>query len=240
MRSIFRTNFRSFYLLNATQFLGALNDNIFKLLVIYFLISIKGQESANTILSLAGAIFVIPFLLFSSAAGVLADRISKRSIIVFAKIFELAVTLFSCVAVLYQWEVGLFAALFLMATHSAIFGPSKYGIIPELVESKMVSRANGSITSLTYLAIILGTFLASFLTDITNKNFLLLAFFCTLISFVGLMTSLGITRTQAGLSTKKINPFFLYEIYQTLKVSWKIPHLLPCIFGSSFFLFKVL
>lgn len=237
MRSIFRTNFRSFYLLNATQFLGALNDNIFKLLVIYFLISIKGQESANTILSLAGAIFVIPFLLFSSAAGVLADRISKRSIIVFAKIFELAVTLFSCVAVLYQWEVGLFAALFLMATHSAIFGPSKYGIIPELVESKMVSRANGSITSLTYLAIILGTFLASFLTDITNKNFLLLAFFCTLISFVGLMTSLGITRTQAGLSTKKINPFFLYEIYQTLKVSWKIPHLLPCIFGSSFFLF---
>ena len=237
MRALFRTNFRSFYLLNVTQFLGALNDNIFKLLVIYFLISVKGPTSANTILSLAGAIFVIPFLLFSSAAGVLADRISKRTIIVSAKMMELTVAIFACFTILSQWEVGLFAALFLMATHSALFGPSKYGIIPELVESKMVSRANGAITSLTYLAIILGTFLASFIADITNKNFFIMALFCTFISVTGLLTSLGITRTEAGKSTKKINPFFFYEIYQTLRISWKIPHLLACIFGSSFFLF---
>jgi len=237
MRWLFRTDFRSFYLLNATQFLGALNDNVYKLLVIYLLISVKGPAYANTVLSLAGAIFVIPFLLFSSGAGVLADRISKRTIIVFAKILELVVMLFALVTVCFSWELGLYIALFFLATHSALFGPSKYGIIPELVDPKMVSKANGSLTSLTYLAIILGTFLASFLTDITNKNFIVIAVFCVLISIAGLASSLGIKRTEPRYSTKKINPFFLYEIYQTLKTSWHIPCLLPCIFGSSFFLF---
>lgn len=237
MRWLFRTYFRSFYLLNATQFLGALNDNIFKLLVIYLLIHVKGPSSANTILSLAGAIFVIPFLLFSSGAGVLADKISKRTVIVFAKVLEVLFMSFSVFAVSAQWEFGSFMGLFLLASHSALFGPAKYGIIPELVDAKMVSRANGSITSFTYLAIILGTFLASFLADITNKNFTLIAFFCLGIAIIGLVTSLGIKRTEPQYSTKKINPFFLYEIYQTLRLGWTIPHLLTCIFGASFFLF---
>lgn len=237
MHWLFRTDFRSFYFLNATQFLGALNDNIFKLLVIYLLINVKGPAAANSILSIAGAIFVIPFLLFSSGAGVLADRISKRSIIVFTKILELVIMIFGIISVSFQWEIGAYAALFMMATQSAIFGPSKYGIIPELVDSKMVSKANGSMTSFTYLAIILGTFLASFITDVTDKNFVAVAGFCVFIAVVGLLTSLGITRTAPQNSPKKINPVFLYEIYQTLKFSWKIPHLLPAIYGSSFFLF---
>ena len=124
MRWLFRTNFRSFYLLNAAQFTGALNDNIFKFLVIYLLIAVKGPASANIILSLAGAIFVIPFLLFSSAAGVLADKISKRSIIVFSKCFELTIMLFACIAVYMESEIGLYTALFFLATHSAIFRAS--------------------------------------------------------------------------------------------------------------------
>lgn len=233
----FQSHFRSFYFLNATQFLGALNDNIFKLLVIYLLINLKGPEEANSILSLAGAVFVIPFLLFSSGAGVLADKVSKRSIIVFTKVLEVSIMLFGVWSVYFRWEIGAYLALFLMATQSAIFGPSKYGIIPELVEEKRVSKANGSLTSFTFLAIIFGTFLASFITDITDKNFVFEAFFCVLIALIGLMTSLGIGRTEPQNSPKKINPLFLYEIYQTLKFSWKIPHLLPMIYGSSFFLF---
>lgn len=237
MHWLFRTDFRSFYFLNATQFLGALNDNIFKLLVIYLLINVKGPAAANSILSLAGAIFVMPFLFFSSGAGVLADRISKRSIIVFTKILELAIMIFGLITVSFEWEIGVYTALFLMATQSAIFGPSKYGIIPELVDSKMVSKANGSMTSLTYLAIIVGTFLASFITDITHKHFVFEASVCVVIAVIGLLTSFGIAKTAPQNSQKKINPFFLYEIYQTLKISWKIPHLLPAIYGSSFFLF---
>jgi len=237
MRWFFKNDFRSFYLLNATQFLGALNDNIFKLLVIYLFINVKGAAAAPRILSLAGAIFVIPFLLFSSGAGVLADKISKRTIIVITKVLEVVIMLFAVLAVYLESEFGAFTCLFCMAAQSALFGPSKYGIIPELVEEKMVSKANGSITSFTYLAIILGTFLASFLTDVTHKNFILVSLFCVLIAIIGLLTSFGIARTEPQRSTKKINPFFLYEIYQTLKTSWKVPHLLTAIFSSSFFLF---
>jgi acyl-[acyl-carrier-protein]-phospholipid O-acyltransferase/long-chain-fatty-acid--[acyl-carrier-protein] ligase len=237
MRWPFNNDLRSFYFLNATQFLGALNDNIFKLLVIYLLINVKGPAAANSILSLAGAIFVIPFLLFSSGAGVLADRLSKRSIIVSVKIFEIFIMLFGIIAIYFESEIGAYSALFLLATHSAVFGPSKYGIIPELVSGKMVSKANGALTSFTYLAIILGTFLASFLTHITNKNFVMVASFCLLIATLGFFASLAIKKTSPQNSEKKINPFFLYEIYQTLRMGWKIPHLLPAIYGSSFFLF---
>src|SRR5579871_30040 len=144
MRWFFRTDFRSFYLLNATQFLGALNDNIFKLLVIYLFIHVKGSAAAPAILSLAGAIFVIPFLLFSSGAGVLADKISKRTIIVITKALEVVTMLFAVLSVYLKSEFGAYTCLFFMATQSALFGPSKYGIIPELVEEKQVSKANGS------------------------------------------------------------------------------------------------
>lgn len=236
MRWPFHTNYKSFYFLNGTQFLGALNDNIFKLLVIYLLININGPAAANSVLSIAGAIFVIPFLVFSSGAGVLADRISKRRIIVVSKLLELAVMIFGFFTVYFEFQFGAYMALFMMATQSAIFGPSKYGIIPEIVETKMMSKANGSMTSLTYLAIILGTFLASFITDITDKNFIFEAGFCVFIAVAGVLMSLGISRTDAKKSTKKINPFFLYEIYQTTKTAWKVPHLIPAIFGSSFFL----
>ncbi|MBF8262966.1 MAG: putative rane protein [Parachlamydiales bacterium] len=237
MRWNFKTNFLSFYFLNATQFLVALNDNIFKLLVIYLLINVKGAASAPTVLALAGAIFVIPFLLFSSGAGVLADRISKRTIIVFAKALEVVVMIFGLAAVWFESAWGSYTALFFLSMEAAIFGPSKYGIIPELVDAKMVSKANGSMTSFTYLAIILGTFLASFLTDITDKNFVFVGCFCLAVAVIGLLTSLGIQRTAPQNSPKRINPIFLYEIYQTLRLSWNVPHLLPSIFGTSFFLF---
>jgi acyl-[acyl-carrier-protein]-phospholipid O-acyltransferase/long-chain-fatty-acid--[acyl-carrier-protein] ligase len=217
--------------------MGALNDNVFKLLVIYFLIHVKGPEQANKILSLASGIFVIPFLLFSSGSGVLADRISKRTIIIFAKILENLITLFGLFAVYFQSEVGLYVALFWMATHSALFAPSKYGIILELVDPKLVSKANGLITSFTYLAIILGTFLASFLLDITGKNFFFAYFACLLIAFFGLISSLFIEKTAPQNSNKKINPFFLYEIYQTVRFAWEIPALLISIASSTFFLF---
>lgn len=236
MRWPLHVNYRSFYFLNATQFLGALNDNIFKLLVIYLLIHVKGPAAANSVLSIAGAVFVIPFLVFSSGAGVLADRISKRKIIVLSKTLELIVMLFGLIVVYFEFQFGAYIALFFMATQSAIFGPSKYGIIPEIVEPKMMSKANGSMTSLTYLAIILGTFLASFITDITDKNFVFEAGVCVFISVIGLLISLGISRTDAKKSTKKINPLFLYEIYQTTKAAWKVPYLIPAMFGSSFFL----
>jgi acyl-[acyl-carrier-protein]-phospholipid O-acyltransferase/long-chain-fatty-acid--[acyl-carrier-protein] ligase len=227
----------SFKFLNATQFLGALNDNVFKLILVYFIINLQGLPDASTILAKAGAIFVIPFLLFSAAAGVLADKLSKRNIIIAMKMAEVLVMTLSIFAVVLKAPTFFYSLLFFMGMQSAVFGPSKYGIIPEIVDPKYVSKANGALNSFTYLAIIIGTFLASFITDITNKNFIIATILCVVIAAVGLSTSFGVIKTPAKRSKKKINPLFIYEIYKTLRICAKKRYLISAVLGSAFFLF---
>jgi acyl-[acyl-carrier-protein]-phospholipid O-acyltransferase / long-chain-fatty-acid--[acyl-carrier-protein] ligase len=227
----------SFTYLNFTQFLGALNDNIYKLLIVYFLIQLEGIDHSPRILATTGAIFVIPFLLFSAISGVLADRFSKRDIIVTTKILELVIMGLSVYAFAFQSKWGSYIILFLLATQSAIFSPSKYGIVPELVASEKISLANGMMTSLTFLAIILGTFLASFLIQITGRNFIISAIFCTFIAIVGLVTSFCIEHTPPAGSSKKFQAFFLKQIFQTLKLAYREVALLPAVLGGAYFLF---
>ena len=223
--------------LNGVQFLGALNDNIYKLAVIFFIIHIEGPQNANYILSAAGAIFVVPFLLFSSAAGILADRMSKSRFIIVLKSTEIVIMVFAIFAFAFKIKLACYALLFLLSTQSAVFGPSKYGIIPELVTKNRISKANGLITSFTYLAIIIGTFLASFLTEITNYNFVLVGFFCLLVSIAGFFSSFGIKHTPPIGTKKKINFLFIKQIYQTLAECKDRKHLLVAIYGSAYFLF---
>ncbi|MBI2810827.1 MAG: MFS transporter [Candidatus Melainabacteria bacterium] len=202
----------------------------------FLLIDALGHAQASNILSATGAIYVIPFLLFSSSAGILADRFSKQKLLVVMKAAEIVVMCLAIAAFATKSVWGCFTLLFILSTHSAMFGPSKYGIIPELVPTDKVSRANGIITSFTYLAIILGTFLASFLTEVTNRHFVWIAVFCLLIAIGGFFSSFGVKETTAQGSEKRINIFFIREIYQTLKYTRTIRHLLPAIFGSSYFL----
>jgi acyl-[acyl-carrier-protein]-phospholipid O-acyltransferase/long-chain-fatty-acid--[acyl-carrier-protein] ligase len=229
--------FSSFTYLNITQFLGALNDNIYKLLVVYFLINLQGIENSPLILSLSGAIFVLPFLLFSTSSGILADRFSKRNIIVLTKILELVIIAFGILAFAFESIVGSYLVLFALATQSALFGPSKYGIIPELVSSEKISEANGVMSSFTFIAIILGTFLASFITDVTGKDFVLAILVCIFVAILGVFTSYCIEFTPPSGSTKRFNVFFFKEIISTLTLAKQYPSLITAILGSSFFMF---
>lgn len=226
---------RSFPLFNVAQFLGALTENTFKVVVIYFLSEMKGEASAN-ILSLVGIVFVAPFLLFSSAAGVLADRFSKKNLIVAVKISEIAFMVLGTFFIIEESPIGLLITVFLMSTQSAVFGPAKYGIIPELVDESKLSKANGLVSALTSLAFVLSTFIASLILDLTSKNFSIEMFFLMFFAVVGFLASLGIKRTISQQSKRKINPFFLYEVYETLKISSKIPHLIISMVGVSFML----
>jgi acyl-[acyl-carrier-protein]-phospholipid O-acyltransferase / long-chain-fatty-acid--[acyl-carrier-protein] ligase len=224
-------------MLNTTQFLGVVNDNIFKLVMSYLLIDTLGKSMASPILSATGAVYVLPFLLFSSSAGILADRFSKQKLLIIMKIVEMVIMVLAFFAFSMVSVVGCYLLLFLLSTHSAMFGPSKYGIIPELVPSERVSRANGLVTAFTYLAMILGTFLASFLTDVTGRHFTWIIAVCFGIALTGFFSALCIKRTTPQGSQKKINLLFLKEIYGSLKFSKQIRHLLPAICGSAFFLF---
>lgn len=227
----------SLTMLNITQFLGVINDNLFKFALIFFLIDSLGTAQSGVILSATGVLYVTPFLLFSSSAGILADRFSKQKLLVIMKIAEMAIMFLAFFAFAYVSVLGCYVLLFLLSIHSALFGPSKYGIIPELVAADKVSRANGLITSFTYLAIILGTFLASFLTQITQRHFVLIIGVCFLIALGGFLSALCIRRTPSQGSTKKFNIFFVREVFAMLKSSKEIRHLLPAICGSAYFLF---
>lgn len=222
---------------NTAQFLGALNDNLLKFLTIYLLIDIKGAAAANDILFLVGVAYVVPFILFSSFAGILADRFSKQKIIVLLKLVEIAVISIAFVAYHYRLPWLCYTSVFLHSLLSSFLTPSKYSIIPELVRKDQIPKANGLITSFTYLAIIIGTFLASFVTQMTNRNFSLAIWVCMAAAVVGLISSLYIPHTEANHSKPKITPVFVSQVFKTLKYCRRTPRLLLTVIGSAFFLF---
>jgi acyl-[acyl-carrier-protein]-phospholipid O-acyltransferase/long-chain-fatty-acid--[acyl-carrier-protein] ligase len=227
----------SFTFLNVTQFLGAFNDNVYKLILVFFLIDLLGQGYSHIILSSTSALFVLPFLLFSAYSGALADRFSKSNIIVLTKVLELVTMAFGLAAFIYQSIWGSYVVLFLLSTQSAIFGPSKYGIVPELVPFERITKANGLMTSFTFLAIILGSFLASFITDITDGNFIIAGLFCLMVSVIGLITSFCIEYTQPSGAETPLNARVFNEIGASLRLARQQPSLLAAICGSAFFLF---
>lgn len=229
--------FSSFAYVNATQFLAAMNDNLYKLLLVFFLIQIFGHESSASILASTSATFVLPYLLFSSWAGTLADRYSKSKIIVITKVLELAIMLLGFVAFAFTSVWGSYIVLFLMGAQSALLSPSKYSILPEILPSEGISKANGMMTSCTYLAIIVGTFFASFLLDISGRNFFFASICTIVVAIIGVATSLCIQYTPPSGSQKKLNPRVIYEVYNTLKSVRDQPSLIAAVLGSSFFLF---
>lgn len=223
--------------LNIAQFLGVVNDNFFKYLIVFLFIDVKGIEASPIILTWVGIVYVLPFLLFSSGAGVLADRFSKQRMIIFLKFTEVIIMALGVIAFLFKSNWASYTLLFLLSMQSAVFGPPKYSIIPELVKEEHIPKANGLITSSTYFGIIVGTFLASFLTQVTNRNFPLSAGIGTILAGFGFVASVFIPKTLSKHSKRRINPFFFYEIYKTLKFTSKTPYLLAAIFGAASFLF---
>jgi acyl-[acyl-carrier-protein]-phospholipid O-acyltransferase/long-chain-fatty-acid--[acyl-carrier-protein] ligase len=225
--------------INITQLLGALNDNVFKFLCLFLLNDLQGPGQAANPLSLflVGSVYVMPFLLFSSFGGNLADRFSKQKVIISLKALEVLIMAFGIWTFYTRSAIGCCILLFLMATQSAFFGPSKYGIMPEIFNEDQISKANGMISSSTYLAIIAGSFLASFITQATDRNFVIGALICTLVAAAGFLTSLKIPKTVPIRSKRKVSTFVIKEIIKTISFTKNIPFLTVAIFGSSFFLF---
>lgn len=227
---------RSFLSLNAAQFLGALNDNLFKFFLVFSLIQIHGQDATSRINAVAGGVFVIPFLLFLAAAGVAADRFPKRRVIVIVKAMEVAVMGFGVWAFSTGADVILYAVLFFMALQSAFFGPSKYGVVPELVGSARLSRANGFLSAWTYLAIILGTALAPWLGTQFDDRYHHAAFVCVAFSLIGLCVALTLPPTEAARPHARFSFWFPRDIIRTLKYVSRDGFLMLALLASAYFL----
>lgn len=143
----------------AAQFLGAFNDNVFKLVVTMAALSLFTEpRMANTYVALASAMSILPFVLFSGYAGYFADRYSRRRVLIVAKAFEVPGMAAACALLAFGLNVdGLLGVLFLISAQSAFFSPAKYGILPDVMPPEQLTRANGWLNMLTYLAIITGT-----------------------------------------------------------------------------------
>ena len=129
-----------FWSLIITQFQGAFNENGLKYFVIYLILSLHlGTAREDNLIFLISVLFAAPFILFSMLGGYFADRYSKRTVTIGTKYFEIVIVAFSAVVLLGfhshpQASIPLLlSAIFLASTQAAIFGPSKYGLLPELL-----------------------------------------------------------------------------------------------------------
>ena len=199
-----------FWSLIVTQFQGAFNDNALKFLVIYLIIERGFPEGVrDRFVLLVGALFALPFIFFSLAGGYLADRYSKRSVTIGTKLFEIGVMIVALVALAAGNLPMEAAAVFLISTQGALFGPSKYGLLPELLPERQLSWGNGVIELGTFLAAITATMAAGFLAVAFQgrqiwSGGILLGF-----TLMGVVTSLGISRVPAADPTRRFrtNPF---------------------------------
>jgi acyl-[acyl-carrier-protein]-phospholipid O-acyltransferase/long-chain-fatty-acid--[acyl-carrier-protein] ligase len=188
-----------FWALIATQFEGAFNDNGLKFLVIYLVVAMNFPDARRNILVLViGALFALPFVLFSMAGGYLADRYSKRSVTIGTKYFEIFVMLFATAALALRNLPMECAGVFLISTQGALFGPSKYGLLPEILPETKLSWGNGVIELGTFLASIAGVVGAGFLAFhfAARPGRAGLVLLCA--TFAGLATSYGITHVPAA------------------------------------------
>src|SRR5499433_2796030 len=227
---------RGFFCFFWTQFLGAFNDNFYKIIVTLVALDIPAEGGIQYI-PLIGGLFILPFLLFSGYAGYLADIYSKRTILIAVKVFEIFAMGLGFFAFFVDRMEPMLTVVFLMGLHSTFFSPAKYGILPEMLPDRDLSRSNGLLEMSTFLAIILGTSLGGGIYTIWKGRLELIGFALLLIAIAGTLTSLGITKVPPSGATKsfRIDPWT--EIWDGLKRLHGERLLWLTVVGISFFWF---
>ena len=191
------------------QFCGAFNDNAWKLMVALLAIrQVMAQIPAGpeleaatqTQTTVAFVIFTVPLALFSIVAGVLADRLSKRTVIICMKVVELALMATGTLALWLNPAGGILPLIVLggMGVHSALFSPSKYGILPELLPHERLAAGNGLLEMWTFLAILTGTVAGGLLLDLSGSSTWLAPLVLSCLSVFGFVASWTVPRVAAA------------------------------------------
>ncbi len=229
---------RGFWSLIATQFQGAFNENGLKNLVIFLILAMNlGKEDRDRLVLLVGALFAGPFILFSMTGGYLADRFSKRSVAVGTKLFEIGVFAFAAFALMRQDMHLALAVVFLASTQAALFGPTKYGLLPELLPQRLLSWGNGVLELGSFLALIAGSVAGAFMTDAFRGRQLFSGVVFLSLSVLGLLCALGISRVPAADPAKKFRANFLGDLWTQAKLIRSDRVLWLAVVGNTYFWF---
>jgi acyl-[acyl-carrier-protein]-phospholipid O-acyltransferase / long-chain-fatty-acid--[acyl-carrier-protein] ligase len=236
-----RENTAGFWSLIITQFQGAFSDNLYRVLALFTFLGLAMPEhpwlTPNLRIAVVGALFSLPFILFSMAGGYLADRYSKRAVTVGTKVAEILIMSVACWALWTREPVLLLATIFLMGAQSAFFGPSKYGLLPELLPTKRLSWGNGIIELGTFLAIITGTIAGGIVFEQMEGSPEGGGVVLVALAVVGAITSLGIRRVPPANPGRRFHWNPAAELIERLALIRRDRILLLAVLGNTYFFF---
>ena len=222
-----------------TQLFGAFNDNVFKnalILMIAFQV-VDLDLNVNTLVNLSAGLFILPFFLFSATAGQLADKYEKSSLMRKIKLLEVVIMLCAALAFYLQNISVLIGLLFLMGTQSTLFGPVKFGILPQHLKSEELVGGNALVEAGTFMAILIGIIVGgSLIADKESGTYYVsLVLVCTAVA--GYLSSRGIPLAKAADPKIKINWNPITETWRNFHFTRQNRVVFLSILGVSWFWF---
>jgi acyl-[acyl-carrier-protein]-phospholipid O-acyltransferase / long-chain-fatty-acid--[acyl-carrier-protein] ligase len=229
---------RGFWALIATQFQGAFSDNILRNLLLSMIVGMNlAKTERETFVSVVTFLFSVPFLILSMPGGWLADRFSKRQITIWTKVMEFGSMLLAAAGLATGTMWLSLAALTLVASQAALFGPSKYGLLPELLPEKALSWGNGVIELGTFIAIILGTVAGAWMGEHFHAHAIYAGYVLLSLSVIGFATSLGIDKVKPAAPEKKFRINIVGDLWVQIAKMRKDRALWLAVLGNTYFWF---
>jgi acyl-[acyl-carrier-protein]-phospholipid O-acyltransferase/long-chain-fatty-acid--[acyl-carrier-protein] ligase len=228
-----------FCALIAVQFQGAFSDNALKWLVSFLVLdaAISKERRDLWFVLVVPLLFAVPFLLFSIPGGYLADRYSKRSVTLWTKVFELGVMGLATYALASNHLEIAGVSLFLACTQGAIFGPTKYGLLPELLPLAKLSWGNGIIELGTLLAAISAALAGGFLAETFHGRQVWSGVIFLALTVLGLLTSLGISKVPAADPARRFDWNVPAEFFHEIRRMRSDSTLWTAVVANTFFWF---
>ncbi|HEY0061417.1 MAG TPA: MFS transporter [Telluria sp.] len=223
-----------------TQFLGAFNDNVFKtafLVVLTFDAATWTTLDPSILANLIPGLFILPYVFFSATAGQIAEKVEKGRLARIVKLIEIAIMFVAGIGWMTKSLPLLLAAVVGMGVHSTLFGPVKYAYLPQHLKSEELVGGNGLIEMGTFVGILLGQVLGTWLVKFGPNGAALVAGATLLFAVVGLVVSLRIPDSPAPAPELKINPNVFAETMRNLAFSRQNRTVFLSMLGNSWFWF---
>jgi 1-acyl-sn-glycerol-3-phosphate acyltransferase len=204
-----------------TQFAGAANDNLFKFaftVMVTYQLQISWMPPAMAGLAI-GALFILPFLLFSATAGQLTDKYDKTKMIRFVKNLEIAIMAVAAWGFFRADAAVLLGCVFLMGLHSTLFGPVKFAYLPQVLDSRELTGGNGMVEMGTFVAILLGQVAGGLLVALPEVGHTTVAIACVLLALVGRGVAQAIPPAPATDPALTINWNPVSETWRNLRLA---------------------
>jgi MFS family permease len=236
---------RTFIGLLVAQFFAAFNDQAIHAAAMFYAINLQVLNERDAI-SMMPLLFYLPWALFATVAGHYADKYSKFYALTIWKVVEVAITLLALLG-FYLGRHGypdagvwiVLACVFLMGTHSAFFVPAKYGVMAEILTPRMISRGNGMLESLSFLAVILGTVAGGVLSSIYRGQEYMIGVILVGLAVIGAVAAFLIEKMPAA-HPKREFPSYVYKpLWRNLKMLLGSRPLFFTVTGIAFFTFLV-